>query len=38
MKMAYKQRKGGNFMLGRTLGGRYELLEKIGNGGMAGTR
>ncbi len=35
MKVAYKYQKGGNFMLGRVLGERYELAEKIGNGGMA---
>ena len=35
MKVAYKQRKGGNFMLKRVLGERYALENKIGSGGMA---
>lgn len=35
MKYAYKQRKGGNTMIGRILDGRYELGDKIGSGGMA---
>ena len=35
MKVAYKKRKGGTFMLGRVLGERYALEEKIGSGGMA---